>query len=78
MATAISNAPVKIYFCIGDYHAAHFSISLDLAAKGPHYEISPIFALTTRVCDFGGLRRSPIWEMTIDRQRSSNFLMYLL
>jgi hypothetical protein len=33
-----------------------FSISLDLAAKGPHYEFVPIVALPTRVCDFGGLR----------------------
>jgi hypothetical protein len=39
-----------------------FSISLDFAAKGPHYEISPILPLS--------VRRSSIWEMTIDRQRS--------
>jgi hypothetical protein len=39
-----------------------FSISLDFAAKGPHYEISPILPLS--------VRRSSIWEMAIDRQRS--------
>ena len=33
-----------------------FSISLDLASKGPHYEISPILALFASF-----RRRSPIW-----------------
>jgi hypothetical protein len=35
-----------------------FSISLDFAAKGPHYEISPILALFASF-----RRRSPIWPL---------------
>jgi hypothetical protein len=50
-------APVN--FTYRRFSTMPFSISLDLAAKGPHYEIFPILPsrLPTRVCDFGGLHR---------------------